>query len=218
MKLVFLHDSIPNKWHSAFIWMNFWELHNCPEENKFDLGKHSKSKRLSRECVEGTATHSSILAWRIPWTEQSGGLQSMVSHRVGHNWSNLACVQMKLHIISEEILNNSPHSTINVLFKVDNSADSNPLINGLASSLVAQMVNHLPTMREAQVWSLGWEDTLEKEIATHSSTLAWKIPWTQDPGRPQSMGLQRVRHNWVTTLSLSLNGKKKKERKADNPK
>ena len=76
-------------WHS---WQK--KLHNCPEENKFDLGKYSKSKRLSRECVEGTATHSSILAWRIPWTEQSGGLQSTVSHRVGHNWSNLACVQM----------------------------------------------------------------------------------------------------------------------------
>ena len=146
------------------------------------------------------------------------GIWSIVSHRVGHNWSNLACVQMKLHIISEEILNNSPHPTINVLFKVDNSADPNPLINGLSPSLVAQMVKHLPTMREAQVWSLCWEDPLEKEMVIHSSTLAWKIPWTQDPGRPWSMGSQRVRHDWATTLSLSLNGGKKRERKADNPK
>ena len=60
---------------------------------------------------------------------------------------------------------------------------------------MAQMVKHLPAMRETQVQSLGQEDPLEKEMATHSSTLAWKIPWTEDPGRLQSMGLQRVGHN-----------------------
>ena len=63
------------------------------------------------------------------------------------------------------------------------------------SSLVAQMVKHLPTMRETRVRSLGWEDPLEKEMATHSSILAWRIPWTEDPGRLQAMGLQRVRHD-----------------------
>ena len=57
------------------------------------------------------------------------------------------------------------------------------------------MVKHLPAKRETQVQFLGWEDPLEKEMATHSSTLAWRIPWTKDPGRLQSMGLQRVRHN-----------------------
>ena len=55
------------------------------------------------------------------------------------------------------------------------------------------MVKHLPTMRETLVQSLGGEDGLEKEMATHSSILAWKIPWTEEPGRLQSMGLQRVR-------------------------
>ena len=50
-------------------------------------------------------------------------------------------------------------------------------------------------MQETQVQSLGWEDPLEKEIAPHSSTLAWKIPWTEEPGRLQSMGSQRVRHD-----------------------
>ena len=54
------------------------------------------------------------------------------------------------------------------------------------------MVKHLPTVRETQVQSLGQKDPLEKEMATHSSTLAWKIPWTEEPGRLQSMGLQRV--------------------------
>ena len=59
--------------------------------------------------------------------------------------------------------------------------------------LVAQMVKHLPAIRETWVQSLGWEDPLEKEMATHSSTLAWKIPWTEEPGRLQSVGSQRVR-------------------------
>ena len=63
------------------------------------------------------------------------------------------------------------------------------------TSLVAQMVKHLPTMRETRVQSLGREDPLEKEMATHSSTLAWKIPWIEEPGRLQSMGSQRVGHD-----------------------
>ena len=62
-------------------------------------------------------------------------------------------------------------------------------------SLVAQMVKHLPAMRETWVRFLGWEDPLEKEMAIHFSTLAWKIPWTEEPGRLQSMGLQRVGHD-----------------------
>ena len=60
------------------------------------------------------------------------------------------------------------------------------------TSLVAQMTKLLPTMRETCVRSLGQEDVLEKEMATHSSILAWKIPWTEEPGRLQSMGSQRV--------------------------
>ena len=57
------------------------------------------------------------------------------------------------------------------------------------------MVKRLPTMRMTQVQSLGQEDLLEKEMATHSSILAWKIPWTEEPGRLQSMGSQRVGHD-----------------------
>ena len=71
------------------------------------------------------------------------------------------------------------------------------------TSLVAQMVKGLSTMRETQVQSLGWEDPLEKDLAIHSSTLAWKIPWTEEPGRLQSMGSQKVRHDSATSLSLS---------------
>ena len=69
---------------------------------------------------------------------------------------------------------------------------------------MAQRVKHLPAMQETWVWSLGGEDPLEKEMATHSSILAWKTPWMEKPGGLQSMESQRVRHNWVSSLS---NGK-----------
>ena len=69
----------------------------------------------------------------------------------------------------------------------------------LVASLVAQAVKRLPAMRETGVWFLSWEDPLEKEMATHSSTLACKIPWTEEPGRLQSMVLQRVGHDWGTS-------------------
>ena len=76
----------------------------------------------------------------------------------------------------------------------------------IRTSLVAQTVNCLPTMRETRVQSLSREDPLEKEMAPHSSIFAWKIPWTEDSGRLQSKGSQRVRHDWVTSLSLSSRG------------
>ena len=63
------------------------------------------------------------------------------------------------------------------------------------TSLVAQTVKRLFTTRETRVQSLGWEDPLEKEMAVHSSTIAWKIPWTEELGRLQFMGSQRVRHD-----------------------
>ena len=63
------------------------------------------------------------------------------------------------------------------------------------ASLVAQTVKNLPAMQETWVRSLGWEDSLEKGVATHSSILAWRVPWTEEPGRLQSMGSQRVGHN-----------------------
>ena len=65
--------------------------------------------------------------------------------------------------------------------------------------LMAQLVKNLPPMQETQVPSLGQEDPLEKGMATHFSILAWRIPWTEDPGRLQSMGSQKVRHDCVTS-------------------
>ena len=70
--------------------------------------------------------------------------------------------------------------------------------------LIVQLVKNPPAMREIRVWSLGWEDPLEKAMAAHSSVLAWKIPWIAEPGRLPSMGLQRVGHDWATSLLLSL--------------
>ena len=72
------------------------------------------------------------------------------------------------------------------------------------ASLVAQTVKPLSAMLETWVQSLGQEDLLEKEMATHSSTLAWKISWTEEPGRLQSVGLQRAGHDWATLLTYLL--------------
>ena len=107
------------------------------------------------------ATHSSVLAWRIPGTGEPRGLPSVGLHRVGHDWSDLAAA-------------------------------------------AEEMVENLPAMQETWVQSLGWEDPLEKDMATHSSILAWRIPWTEKPGVLQSMGSQRVGHDWVTHIFTFL--------------
>ena len=93
------------------------------------------------------------------------------------------------------------------------------VFSSFMASLVAQMVKSLPAMQETWVRSLGQEDPLEKEMATHSGTFAWKIPWMEEPGRLQSMGLQRVGHDqrlhfcfssfifavaWISTLFLCV--------------
>ena len=78
-------------------------------------------------------------------------------------------------------------------------------------SLVAQMVKNLPAMRETWVWSLGCEDPLEESMANHSSILAWRISWTEEPDRLQSMGLQRAGQDWATN-TFSFHFLKKKEK------
>ena len=82
-------------------------------------------------------------------------------------------------------------------------------------SLMAQPVKNLPAMQETWIWSLGWEDPLEKGMTTHSSILAWEIPWKEQPGWLQSIGLQRVGHYWATkhthTHTHTFIGKEKKK-------
>ena len=76
----------------------------------------------------------------------------------------------------------------------------------IRASLVAQRLKGLPAMQETWVRSLGQEDLLEKEMATHSSILAWRIPWTEEPGGLQSTGSQRVRHNFTFTFCVIIKG------------
>ena len=76
-----------------------------------------------------------------------------------------------------------------------NALDCGLFLVFLGGASGSQTVKRLSTMQEAQVRSLGWEDPLEKEMAIHSSTIAWKIPWTEKPGRLQSIGSQRVGHD-----------------------
>ena len=73
--------------------------------------------------------------------------------------------------------------------------DSNRDTTHIGASLIAHLVNHLPATRETRVQFLGWENPLEKEMATHSSILAWRIPWTEETGGLQSTGSQRVGHD-----------------------
>ena len=80
-----------------------------------------------------------------------------------------------------------------------------PIIYPYMGFLVAQMVKSLPAMQETRVWSLGQKDPLEIGMATHSSILAWKIPWMEEPGGLQSKGSQRVGHNWaISPLFMHL--------------
>ena len=154
-------------------WLNGTTLQHSCLENPMDGGAwwaavHGVTKSWTRlsdfpftfhfhALEKEMATHSSVLAWRIPGTGEPGGLPSLESHRVGHDWSDLA---------------------------------------------VAQMVKNPPAMWETWVPSLGWEDPLETGIATHSIILAWRIPWTEEPGTLWSMGSKRVgvrvRCDWAT--------------------
>ena len=95
---------------------------------------------------------------------------------------------------------------VHVLFKLWLSPDTCPRMGLLdyVGFLVAQLVKNLPAGQETWVRSLGWEDPLEKEMATHSTTLAWNISWTQKPGGLQSMGSQRVGTTEQLTLMVVL--------------
>ena len=108
---------------------------------------------------EEMAPHSSTLAWKIPWTEEPGGLQSMGSQRVGHD-----SIHAQASILSSNSKNN-------------NSFHQNLVMN------IKWILEKVPFHFHV----------LEKEMATHSSILAWKIPWMEEPGRLQSMGSLRVR-------------------------
>ena len=107
-------------------------------------------------------------------------------------------IYKKVHtLIKKRLLLKNANCHLKMRCKIMRSAFVHLKVELLAhmASLVAQTVKRRPTMLEVWVRSLGREDPLEKEMTTHSSILVWKTPWTEDPGRLQSMGLQRVRHN-----------------------
>ena len=144
------------------------------------------------------ATHSSVLAWRIPETGEPDGLPSMGSRRVGHDWSDLAAAAavpvLRLPCGStgkESACNAGDPGSIPRLGRSSGEGINYPL--QYLASQEAQLVKNLSAMQKTCVRSLGWEDPLEKATATHSSILAWRSPWTI-----LCMGSQRVRHYWPT--------------------
>ena len=132
------------------------------------------------------ATHSSVLAWRIPGTGKPGGLPSMVSHRVGHN--------KRLSSSSSSCRS----SEITAKFWIA------PFLQ--RASLLAQLVKNPPAMWETSVQSLGWEDSLEKGKVTHSSILAWRIPWSVC-GIAESDRIQRLSLSYKNMTELSIHMK-----------
>ena len=137
------------------------------------------------------ATHSSSLAWRILWTEESGGLLSLGSHRARHVWSDLACI----HALEKEM---ATHYSI-LAWRVPGTEEPGGLPSVWSQRLrhdwsdlvaaamilwhiIGEVVKNLPAMLETLAWSLGEEDLLEKGMATHSSILAWRIPWIEELG------------------------------------
>ena len=150
------------------------------------------------------APHSRTLAWKIPWTEEPGRLQSMGSLRVGQDFHfSFSCIgEENGNPLQCSCLKNPGDggacwaavygvSQSRIRLKRPSSSSSSVIW----ASLIAQLVKNLPAMQETQVQFLGRENPLEKEMATHSSILAWRIPWTEESGRLQSMGVARVGHN-----------------------
>ena len=140
----------------------------------------------------------------------------MGSQRVGHDWATELTDEIIVILICFKCsMNHLVFNSTYVNLSSTVSITASHIYNSISyfrfilprSSLVAQMVKHLPIMQETLVWSLGQEDPLEKEMATHCSTLAWRIPWMEKPGELQSMGSQRVRHNWAISQKEGSNPK-----------
>ena len=154
------------------------------------INKHWKKERYILYIPgEGNGNPLQYSCLENPMDGGAWGLQSTGSQRVGHDWATSLTHSLTLYSIS------------NTLLCLGNYSNWNPL--KWASFLVAQTVKNLPAMWETQVWSLNQEDPLEKEMTTHSSIFAWRIPWTEVPGGLQSMESQRVRTERVTLSFLN---------------
>ena len=151
-------------------------------------------KRLSLTCLDFLRTDPA------KWTRLSLMSSLGVSSTIG-GWLLSQKRKLEVHFTLRQLCHKLSYFP-SVLLRAHSSFLK--IIPSTLTSLVAQTVKRLPTIWETWLWSLGWEDPLEKEMATHSSILAWKIPWMEEPARLQSMGSQRVGHNWATSLTHSL--------------
>ena len=157
------------------------------------------------------ATHSIILAWEIPWTEEPSGLcNPWGCKRVRHNLvtKQRKCVYVCVYMYMCVYMYICVHTCIYTHTCVCTCICVCSCI--CVCVLVAQMVKHLPAMWETQVQSLGQEDPLEKEMATRSSALAWKIPWMEEPGGATVHGVAKIptRLSDFTSLHVCVNCQK----------
>ena len=194
---------------------------------------------------ESMAIHSSILAWKIPWTEEPDGLQSIASQGIGHGWSDWACTQQLTNTREESKMNNKRRYGIRIIkLRLENMRIicfpfhlyafliwiyyppcSHIVYSDLNDNICTKCFLSQPFITVGQatiknnnknvtywrevfmhvcmyVYVHIYTQTSEKAVAPHSSTLAWKIPWTEEPGGLQSTGSLRVGHDWATSLSL----------------
>ena len=167
-------------------------------------------------------THSRIHAWRIPmdrgtwWATIHGVTKSLTwlkwlsMHMQILGKSAAAAAASKSHwscpTLCNPIDSSPPGSSVSGILqaRIWSGLPFPPPIGNSRTPWVGQMVENVPAMWETWVWPLGWEDPLEKGMATYSSIIACRIPWTEEPGRLQSMGSQRVGHDWVTNTWISL--------------
>ena len=149
------------------------------------------------------APHSSTLAWKTPWTEEPGGLQSMGSLRIGHDWTTSFSLFTSMHWRRKwqptpVFLPGESQGWGAWWAAVYEVAQSWTRLKRLSSSSSSgsqgfpggAAVNNPSAIQETGFRSLGWKDPLEEGVSTHSSTLAWRIPWTEEPSGLQSIGLQ----------------------------
>ena len=166
--------------------------------------------------------HSSTLTWKIPWAQEPGRLQSMGSWRVRHDWVTSLSLFTFMHwrkkwqptpiFLPGESQGRGSRTRLK---RLSSSSSSSSNINKTCVRVgydwatntywtsLAQPVNNLLAMQETQVQFLGGEDPLEKGMATHFSSLTWRIPLTEEPSGLQPMGSQRAEHDWVTNTSTS---------------
>ena len=172
-------------------------------------GRESNGTPLQYSCLENP---------------MDGGAWWAAVHGVAKNRTRLGDFTFHFHALEKEMATHSrwvpPSHSVYVFqflhffvlllffFKSLSSVVEKLLYTHIWASLVAQTVKekrkNLPAMQETQVWSLDWEDPLENGMATYSSILACRIPWTKEPGRLQSMGSQRVGHDWATNTFIHI--------------